>query len=174
MVIHDTECPYWDQVSLNSTNQTLITTISLWGEHFCWWHWDMVREWLSCRSVGVVPLPSNRWCHIPYQSNAIISWYHLHARLSCGSMLLVDRVLGLKIKNLWGSISTAGDLWTYWKEFIPYCLCLPCSGPISEIVTVLLFYIRSFLWYSPLWIGESRIYPLSPLACRRRRLNGVL
>ena len=23
MVIHDTECPYWDQVSLNNTNQTL-------------------------------------------------------------------------------------------------------------------------------------------------------
>ena len=22
MVIHDTECPYWDQVSLNNTNQT--------------------------------------------------------------------------------------------------------------------------------------------------------
>ena len=24
MVIHDTECPYWDQVSLNNTNQTLF------------------------------------------------------------------------------------------------------------------------------------------------------
>ena len=22
MIIHDTECPYWDQVSLNNTNQT--------------------------------------------------------------------------------------------------------------------------------------------------------
>ena len=25
MVIHDTECPYWDQVSLNNTNQTKTT-----------------------------------------------------------------------------------------------------------------------------------------------------
>ena len=23
MVIHDTECPYWDQVSLNNTNQSI-------------------------------------------------------------------------------------------------------------------------------------------------------
>ena len=28
MVIHDTECPYWDQVSLNNTNQTCLWSIS--------------------------------------------------------------------------------------------------------------------------------------------------
>ena len=27
MVIHDTECPYWDQVSLNNTNQTKPNTL---------------------------------------------------------------------------------------------------------------------------------------------------
>ena len=26
MVIHNTECPYWDQVSLNNTNQTIWFT----------------------------------------------------------------------------------------------------------------------------------------------------
>ena len=29
MVIHDTECPYWDQVSLNSTNQTFFFYIMI-------------------------------------------------------------------------------------------------------------------------------------------------
>ena len=27
MVIHDIECPYWDQLSLNNTNQTLMFNV---------------------------------------------------------------------------------------------------------------------------------------------------
>ena len=33
-VIHDTECPYWDQVSLNNTNQT-FTSSSDFSIQFC-------------------------------------------------------------------------------------------------------------------------------------------
>ena len=39
MVIHDTECPYWNQVSLNNTNQTKPVRWSLQLEqpyHLCW------------------------------------------------------------------------------------------------------------------------------------------
>ena len=33
MVIHDTQCPYWDQVSLNNTNQTKLFLNLLWWEY---------------------------------------------------------------------------------------------------------------------------------------------
>ena len=35
MVIHDTECPYWDQVALNNTNQTKISCLYLWDFEVC-------------------------------------------------------------------------------------------------------------------------------------------
>ena len=34
MVLHDTECPYWDQVSLNNTNQTCFCHIFKWIQFF--------------------------------------------------------------------------------------------------------------------------------------------
>ena len=41
MVIHDTECPYWDQVSLNNTNQTKPVL-------YCRAFWHM-RLWVNVR-----------------------------------------------------------------------------------------------------------------------------
>ena len=64
MVIHDAKCPYWDQVSLNNTNPTLITKFenSVWTQMISDWrklrackqHTEFIHQRLQCLLI-IIP-----------------------------------------------------------------------------------------------------------------------
>ena len=65
MVIHDTECPYWDQVSLNNTNHDQMQPLPLTGSII--WVLDVGGEGYTIHTIqssvyGVTPSP---WIPLP-------------------------------------------------------------------------------------------------------------
>ena len=59
MAIHDTECPYWDQVSLNNTNET--KRVLLITSPFLLHNPHMPSRGYLCFSLPIKPLPCNEW-----------------------------------------------------------------------------------------------------------------
>ena len=84
MVIHDTECPYWDQVSLNNTNQTYLVLIGKIGS-----------GWLDGTII-----------HLLF--NKMKTWPKVTSSESCPDFSLIILRVCLALKSLVASILPVG------------------------------------------------------------------
>ena len=98
MVIHDTECPYWDEVSLNNTNHTSRPYSSL-----LWVHdlggWKLIQF----SSTWAVPITSTTFSHhhnVPISALSSLTAGHLYWNITV-------RVLTSDLKI----VTSKSDLW---------------------------------------------------------------
>ena len=95
MVIHDTECPYWDEVSLNSTNHTSRSYSSL-----LWVHdlggWKLI-QFLSTQAVPITSTTFSHHHKVPISALSSLTAGHLYWNITVRGSDLWSQDCDLKV-----------------------------------------------------------------------------